>query len=326
MSSILIVGGAGYIGSHVNHALLDAGYQTIVYDNLSTGLQSNVPKESTFIRGDILSKQALQNVFSEHSIKGVIHLAALKAAGESMETPNAYANNNIVGTLNLIQACLEGGTSHLVFSSTAAVYGEPQYLPLDEKHPTKPENFYGYTKLNIEDLLNWYGRLKGLQFASLRYFNAAGYDPQGRVTGLEQDPQNLLPIVMEAAIGTRPSFSVFGTDYPTPDGTCIRDYIHVSDLANAHILALKKIMDTQKSLCVNLGTGQGTSVMEVVQTAEKICGKAIPHQLVGRRSGDPSSLYANSDKAQELLGWKPKYSSMEQLIQTTWDVYLKNKS
>jgi UDP-glucose 4-epimerase len=250
-----------------------------------------------------------------------VHLAAFKAAGESMQKPEKYSLNNIAGTINILNAMAETGIKKLVFSSSAAVYGEPQYLPIDENHPLEPENYYGFTKLEIERIMDWYRRLKGLRFASLRYFNAAGYDVRGRISGLEQNPANLLPVIMEAACGMRKELSIFGSDYDTKDGTCVRDYIHVSDLAAGHAAALDYISRNNDSITVNLGSETGTTVQEMLEAARRITGKPIPVKQAERRAGDPASLTASSKKARELLGWKAQHSSLETLVASTWEVY-----
>ena len=248
-------------------------------------------------------------------------LAAFKAAGESMVAPEKYSINNITGTLNIMNAAVKHNCKIMIFSSSAATFGEPQYLPMDENHPQKPINYYGFTKLKIEEFMDWYDQLKGMRFAALRYFNAAGYDPEGEIRGLEQNPANLLPRVMEVAAGMQDKIKVFGTDYDTRDGTCIRDYVHVTDLARAHVMALDYITKNDKSLTVNLGTEKGTTVKEIIDAARRITGKAIPSQDVERRPGDPACLYATSKRAKELLGWEPKYSDVDTLVKTTWEVY-----
>ncbi|MDR2073614.1 MAG: UDP-glucose 4-epimerase GalE [Spirochaetaceae bacterium] len=321
--NILIIGGAGYIGSHVTREFLDRGHRVTVFDNLSSGLRENLFPETAFIHGDILRyEQLVAAMRSEGGMDGVVYLAAFKAVGESMVRPEKYSINNIIGTINLLNAAAETGLGYIIFSSSAAVYGEPAYLPIDEQHPANPENYYGFTKLEIEKFLSWYDRLKGIRFASLRYFNAAGYDIQGRIKGLEQNPANLIPVIMENACGMRKELQIFGDDYDTPDGTCIRDYIHVSDLAVAHALALDYIGKSGKSLTVNLGSETGSSVMEVLETARRITGKPIPSRVVGRRPGDPAKLTASAALARELLGWKAEYSDLETLIKTSWDAYL----
>ncbi|MEE8335619.1 MAG: UDP-glucose 4-epimerase GalE [Candidatus Neomarinimicrobiota bacterium] len=317
---ILVTGGAGYIGSHVVLDLCDAGNEVIVLDDLSAGFQSSVDPRAEFLKGSTLEKNDLIKAFA-FGPEAVIHLAAFKAAGESMTHPQKYSHNNIVGTVNLLNAMLEQKVLKFVFSSTAAVYGYPQYLPMDENHPTNPANFYGFTKLEIERILKWYDDLKGLKFAALRYFNAAGYDPEKRITALEKNPANLLPVVMETASKRRKSMDVFGRDYKTPDGTGVRDYIHVSDLARAHVKALDYLDQKNKSFTVNLATGDSYSVMEVIKLAETITGKKIVYNITDRRAGDPAELYAASNLAEELLNWKAEYSSLEMILKTTWQVY-----
>jgi len=319
--NILVIGGAGYIGSHVTAEFLDLGHKCAVYDNLSSGLRENLFPQAQFIHGDIHDQQGLIGAMKSGKFEALVHLAASKAAGESMLNPEKYSRNNIIGTLNIINAACEAGIKNIVFSSSAAVYGEPKYLPIDEKHPTSPENYYGFTKLEIERFLSWYEKLKNIRYASLRYFNAAGYDIKGRIKGLEQNPANLLPIIMETACGMRKEMQVFGNDYDTPDGTCIRDYVHVSDLATGHALALDYIIKNGKSVTVNLGSENGYSVTEMLETARKITGMKIPAKIAGRRSGDPAKLYASSALAHELLGWQARYSDIETLIKTSWDVY-----
>ena len=232
-----------------------------------------------------------------------------------------YSINNITGTLNIMNAAVKHNCKKMIFSSSAAVFGSPEYLPIDEDHPKNPENYYGFTKLEIERFMNWYDQLRGMRFAALRYFNAAGYDPEGEIRGLEQNPANLLPRVMEVAAGMKSGMKVFGTDYDTRDGTCIRDYVHVTDLARAHVMALDYITKNDKSLTVNLGTEKGTTVKEIIDAARKITGKEIPSEDVERRPGDPACLYATSKRAKELLGWEPKYSDVDTLVKTTWEVY-----
>jgi UDP-glucose 4-epimerase len=317
---VLVIGGAGYIGSHVVRSFLDNGHEVTVYDNLSSGLEINLFDEAAFVLGDILDYERLESVMGK-GFDGLVHLAAFKAAGESMIAPEKYSVNNITGTLNILNAAASQGVSRFVFSSSAAVYGEPDYLPIDEKHPTNPENYYGFTKLEIERFLSWYDRLKGIRFASLRYFNAAGYDAQGRVHGLERTPQNLLPIVMEVAAGLRRKLQIYGDDYDTRDGTCIRDYIHVNDLADAHVAAMDWIARSQESLTVNLGSETGVTVTEMVEAARRITAQPIPADVVDRRPGDPAKLIASSARARELLGWKPCCSDVDSLVSSTWEAY-----
>ena len=319
---VLVVGGAGYIGSHVVKALMAKGHTVTVFDNLSSGLRQNLFAENGFIHGDILNTEQLDKAFAR-GFDAFVHLAAFKAAGESMIEPEKYSVNNLTGTINIMNAALKHNCKKMVFSSSAAVFGEPQYLPIDEKHPKNPENYYGFTKLNIEEIMQWYDKLKGLRFAALRYFNAAGYDPDGVLYGLEQNPANLLPVIMETACGMRKQLKIFGNDYDTRDGTCIRDYVHVTDLADAHVRALDYISKNDKSLLVNLGSETGTTVTEMLEAARKITGKEIPAEYVERRAGDPACLYATSAYARETLDWTPKYSDVNSLISTTWKAYQK---
>jgi UDP-glucose 4-epimerase len=320
---ILILGGAGYIGSHVTREFLDHGAEVTVFDNLSSGLRENLFPEASFIHGTILDYNALRLAMSG-GFDALVHLAAFKAAGESMAAPEKYSVNNISGTINILNAAAETGIGRFIFSSSAAVYGEPEYLPIDEKHPLNPENYYGFTKLEIERILSWYDRLKEIKFAALRYFNAAGYDAEGRIPGLEQNPANLLPVIMEVAAGSRASFSVFGDDYDTLDGTGIRDYVHVSDLARGHYLAYRYLEEKDKSLTVNLGSERGLSVMEILEAARKVTGKDIPAEISPRRPGDPAKLVASSRLARERLGWEAQHSDAENLVTTSWRVYAPN--
>lgn len=316
---VLVVGGAGYIGSHVQKQLLEEGFQVVVFDNLSTGDKVNLLKGAEFIEGNILDKQALNDAMSQN-IDAVVHLAAKKAVGESMEHPEIYAENNITGALNILNAMVANGVKHIVFSSSAAVYGMPEYVPLNEKHQIKPINYYGYTKICIEQNMDWYAKLGKLNYAALRYFNAVGYAADKSITGRERNPQNLLPIIMEVATGKREKLSIFGNDYDTPDGTCVRDYIHVSDLATAHTLALRYLMTDNQSFAVNLGTGKGTSVKEMVDATEKVIGKKLNYDYAPRRAGDPAELTADASLAREILGWKPRYTDVEEIIRTVWNL------
>lgn len=320
MSNILVVGGAGYIGSHVTKELIKAGHKAIVFDNLITSRKENVVAGVDFIFGDLRNPSDIDGAMKQN-IDAVVYLAALKAAGESMVVPEKYAVNNIGGAINLLNAMAENNVKKIIFSSTAAVYGEPQYLPIDEKHPTEPINFYGFTKLEIERILSWYDKLKGIRFAALRYFNAVGYDVDGEVNCLEQQPNNLLPIVMEAVIGERPYVELFGDDYDTPDGTCVRDYIHVSDLASAHRLALDYLGKNGMSFTANLGTAKGLSVKEIINEVKKISGVDFAVKLSPRRPGDAPKLLANSQLALDLLGWQAQHSDINTIIETTLRAY-----
>lgn len=317
---VLVIGGAGYIGSHVVKAFLSSGHEVTVFDNLSSGQLVNLFPEAGFIAGDIRHPDDLDAAFSR-GFDAFVHLAAFKAVGESMSEPEKYSVNNLSGTINILNAACAHNCRRMVFSSSAAVFGSPQYLPIDEAHPVNPESYYGFTKLEIERILAWYDRIRGLRFASLRYFNAAGYDPAGSVRGLEKNPQNLLPIIMEAAMGWRKELQIYGNDYDTRDGTCVRDYVHVSDLARAHVLALETIDREDTSLTVNLGSETGITVTEMLETAREVTGVEIPARYVDRRPGDPSELYATSAHARERIGWKAELSDCKTLISTTWDVY-----
>ncbi len=317
---ILVTGGAGYIGSHVVKELIETEHEVVILDNMSTGVKENINPKAEFVFGDILNINDLKRVLKP-GIDAVFHFAAFKAAGESMLKPEHYAHNNLSGTINLLNTMLANEVKKFVFSSTAAVYGNPEYLPVDESHPLRPENFYGFTKLEIERLLRWYGQLKGLRFAALRYFNAAGYDIDGSIRGKEINPANLLPVVMEVASGQRQKLQVYGSDYDTIDGTGVRDYIHVNDLATAHLLALDYIIKNPDNLRINLATGEGYSVMQVIEKAQEITGQSIEYDLVNRRPGDPSELYATSLIAAEKLHWKPRYSDLNTILKSMWEIY-----
>lgn len=321
---ICVIGGAGYIGSHVVLECLKRGHSVTVFDNLSTGCEDNLFADARFIKGDILDVATLADSLRP-GFDAIIHLAAFKAAGESMIVPEKYSTNNITGTLNILNTATSAGIGAIIFSSSAAVYGEPRYVPIDESHPTDPSNFYGYTKLVIEGLLNWYSRLKGIRFAALRYFNAAGYDVDGRISGLERNPANLLPVIMEVASGKREKLLIFGDDYPTPDGTGVRDYVHVSDLARAHVQALEYIETRRTNITINLGSENGLSVKSVLDKSREISGRAIPADIVGRRAGDPAALYASSKKAKEVLGWEATHSDIDTLVASTWKIYSRLK-
>ena len=311
--NILVIGGAGYIGSHVTYELCDQGYKVTVIDNLSSGFIDNIDKRSNFIEDSFINLS--HNLLKD--IDCVIHLAALKAAGESMEDPIKYSNQNIIESIGLINSCITNNVKNFIFSSSAAVYGFPQYLPLDEKHLLNPINYYGFTKLMIEKQLLWYNQLKGLNVACLRYFNAAGYDVQGRVRNKEKNPQNLLPIVMEVAAGLREKINVFGNNYDTPDGTCLRDYIHVNDLAAAHVKAVEMLPDNGK-IVTNLATGNSYSVLDVINKSSKITNKEIKYSIVDRREGDPDKLFASSNNN---LNYSNKYSDLKTIISSMWEIY-----
>ena len=316
---ILVVGGAGYIGSHVVKALRDAGKSPVIFDNLSSGLRENILPGIPFILGDMLFPKQLKKAMD--NVDSIIHLAAFKSSEESMRGIEKYALNNLSGTINLLNAATEAKVKYFVFSSSAAVYGAPKYIPIDEEHPTDPLNFYGFTKLGIENLLKWYSRLRDIRFSSLRYFNAAGYDIDGELNGLEKEPKNLLPIVLETITGKREKVEVFGTDYDTRDGSCIRDYIHVSDLALAHIQALEFLKHENQDLVLNLGTSKGLSVLEIIKIAREISETDFKYTLGKRRAGDAATLISKSNLALELLGWSAKYSDSRTLIETMLRAY-----
>ncbi len=317
---ILVTGGAGYVGSHVVYELIDQGHDVTILDDMSLGLEENIDPRSIFVQGSTHSDSDLDSVLSV-KFDGIIHLAAWKAAGESMTDPAKYAHNNLIGTINLLNACDRHGIKRFVFSSTSSVYGNPVYIPIDENHPTEPISYYGETKLQVEKNLKWFSQLKGIRFGVLRYFNAAGYDIKGRIKGRERNALNLIPIAMEVAAGIREKMQVFGDNYDTHDGTGVRDYIHVSDLAIAHMKALNYISENDKDLLVNLATGEGHSVLDVINKSKEVSGKEIPFDIVGRRAGDPATVIAVSNRANKVLDWSAKYSDLDTLIRTAWDVY-----
>jgi UDP-glucose 4-epimerase len=283
-------------------------------------LVENIDPRSIFSQGSTHSDSDLDSVLSV-GFDGIIHLAAWKAAGESMTDPAKYAHNNLIGTINLLNACDRHGIKRFVFSSTSSVYGNPEYIPIDENHPTEPISYYGETKLQVEKNLKWFSELKGIRFGVLRYFNAAGYDIKGRIKGRERNALNLIPIAMEVAAGIREKMQVFGDNYDTHDGTGVRDYIHVSDLAIAHRKALNYISENDKDLLVNLATGEGHSVLDVINKSKEVSGRDIPFDIVGRRAGDPATVVAVSNRANKVLDWSTKYSDLDTLIRTSWDIY-----
>ena len=317
--SILIVGGAGYIGSQTAKRIARAGLQPVVLDNLVYGHQWAV-KWGPFVRGDLADTALLQRVLREHAVTSVIHFAAYAYVGESITDPRKYFRNNVVCTLNLLDAMVDAGVHRIVFSSTCATYGEPHEIPISETHPQNPVNPYGESKLAVEKILHWYSGAYGIRFAALRYFNAAGADPEGEI-GEDHDPEtHLIPLAIEAALGQRGALSIYGTDYPTPDGTAVRDYIHVADLAEAHWLALSRLSgqgasDPGGNLRLNLGTGRGHSVREVIAAVEKVSGRTVPAREVARRPGDPPALVADARAAASVLGWRPGYPELETIVE-----------
>lgn len=321
---ILIVGGAGYIGSHLNKEINKKGIETVIFDNLSYGHRDFV-KWGTFEKGDLGNIDDIRAVFKKYPIEAVMHFAAFTYVGESVEDPQKYYTNNVKNTLNLLQVMLEENVKYFVFSSTCATYGNPVEIPITENHPQNPINPYGKGKLMVETVLKDYSDAYGLKYASLRYFNAAGADPESEVGELHNPETHLIPLILDVAAGRREDIKIFGTDYDTPDGTCIRDYIHVTDLAEAHILALEYLQNSGESDFFNLGNGNGFSVKEVIETAEEVTGKNIKAVEAERRAGDPPILVGSSDKAKEKLNWKPKYDELSTIIETAWNWHKKLK-
>jgi len=323
MTNILVIGGAGYIGSHAVKMLVKQGFNVTVYDNLSKGHKQAV-KDTVFVKGDLGDKKKLAKVFAQYKIDAVMHFAAFTEVGESVKEPAKYYNNNVVKVINLLDAMTEAGVKYFVFSSTAATFGEPQTPKISESHPQNPINPYGQTKLTVEKILKDYDVAYGLKSAVLRYFNAAGADDSALIGESHNPESHLIPIILQAAKGVRESIKVFGEDYPTKDGTCVRDFVHVNDLSRAHILALQRIIKLNTSDNFNLGSGSGYSVKEVIETAKKITGKEIKVDYGPRRAGDPAVLVADSSKAQKVLGWQISYN-LDKIISTAWEWELKRK-
>ena len=315
---ILVLGGAGYIGSHTVYELVDAGYEVIVIDNLLTGFKEAVHPQAKFYEGDIRDKIFLDNILSKEKIDGVIHFAASSQVGESMKNPLKYYNNNLCGTEVLLESMVEHGIDKIVFSSTAATYGEPESIPILETARTLPTNCYGETKLSMEKMFKWISKAHNLRYVSLRYFNACGAHPNGKIGEAHNPETHLIPLVLQVPNGKREYISVFGNDYDTKDGTGVRDYIHVNDLAQAHILAMEYLSKGGESNIFNLGNGVGFTVKEVIETARKVTNHTIPIREEERRAGDPSVLIASSEKARKVLGWKPQYADLETIISTAW--------
>ncbi len=317
--NILVCGGAGYIGSHVVKALVDRGYEVIVLDNFSTGHEGAVPEHVVIRKGDIRDQEFLRETFLAHKIDCVMHFCANSLVGESMEQPLKYYRNNVYGTMCLLETMIEKGIKNFVFSSTAAVYGEPEEIPITEETPKNPTNTYGETKLAVEKMLKWVDQAYGLKYMVFRYFNAAGAHPSG-VIGEDHAPEtHLIPLILKTALKQRDKISIFGHDYPTADGSCIRDYIHVMDIAAAHILGMEKLMAGASSNVYNLGDGKGFSVKEVIAQAKALTEKEIVVEIAERRAGDPAELIASSQKAQKELGWVPAYSDLGNIIKTAWN-------
>ena len=315
--AILVCGGAGYIGSHINKELNRKGYKTIVFDNLVCGHREAV-KWGTFIKGDLANREEIEAVFASCSIEAVFHLAAFAYVGESVDEPEKYYCNNVANTLNLLKVMRKYGCGRIVFSSTCATYGEPESIPITEDMPQNPINPYGMTKLIVERICRDYQRAYGLQFAILRYFNVAGADPEGEIGESHVPETHIIPLILDAANGKRPDIKIFGTDYDTPDGSCVRDYIHVTDLADAHLKAFRYLEQGNPGDYFNLGNAVGTSVLEVVESVKRVTGKDFRVTLAGRRPGDPAKLVGSSKKARRVLGWKPVYGDIDTIVAHAW--------
>jgi UDP-arabinose 4-epimerase len=314
---VLVTGGAGYIGSHTAKALARAGYEPVVLDDLSNGHRRAV-KWGPLVEGNLSDGRLIERTLASHKVEAVIHFAASILVGESMTNPQRHFWNNVVNTLRLLDAMLEAGVKHIVFSSSAAVYGDPEKVPIPEDHPKHPVNAYGDTKLSMERAIKWYGAAYGIRWMALRYFNAAGADPDGELGEEHQPETHLIPLVIQAALGQRPEVEVYGTDYPTPDGTCIRDYIHIADLAEAHVRSLGHILAAGESCALNLGTGHGHTVRQVIGAVERVGGVRVPYRDAPRRAGDPPSLVADPSRAAKVLGWQPQHSGLDSIVSSAW--------
>lgn len=317
--SILVLGGAGYIGSHAVHQLIDSKREVVVIDNLETGHKKALHPEAAFYEGDIRNKEFLRTVFQQEKIDAVIHFAAHSLVGESMEAPLKYFNNNVYGTQILLQVMTEFDVKRIVFSSTAATYGEPEAVPITERMSTNPTSTYGETKLTMEKLMKWTEKAHGIQYVALRYFNVGGARETGEIGEDHQPESHLIPIILQAALGQREQITIFGDDYDTPDGTCIRDYVHVEDLIHAHLLALDYLNNGGESDIINLGSSQGFSVKEMIDAAREVTGEEIPVQIGSRRAGDPGTLIASAEKAKQILGWEPSRTSIEKIVKDAWN-------
>ena len=316
--AVLVLGGAGYIGSHTVYELIDLGEEVVVADNLETGHIEAVHPKAKFCQGDIRSREFVDRLFEENKIDAVVHFAANSLVGESMTNPLKYYDNNLCGTKVLLESMVAHRIDKIVFSSTAATYGEPERVPILETARTHPTNCYGETKLSMEKMFKWTGLAHGLRYVSLRYFNACGAHESGTIGEAHSPETHLIPLILQVPNGKRESVTIFGDDYPTEDGTCIRDYIHVTDLAMAHILAVQYLRKGNPSNIFNLGNGVGFSVKEVIETARRVTGHPIPAELAPRRAGDPAKLIASSEKAREVLGWNPQHDELEKIIASAW--------
>lgn len=317
--AILVLGGAGYIGSHTALELVKAGNEVVIADNLVTGYRKAIPEGAKFYEGDLRDFDFLNKLFQQEKIDAVIHFAAYSLVGESVTNPLKYYDNNLYGTKVLLEAMVKNNVGKIVFSSTAATYGEPENIPILESDRTCPTNPYGETKLAMEKMFKWTAEAHGLRYVSLRYFNACGADESGTIGEAHNPESHLIPLILQVPNGKRETISIYGTDYDTPDGTCIRDYIHVTDLAQAHILAVQYLNNGGESDIFNLGNGVGYSVREVIETARKVTGHPIPATESSRRAGDPARLVASSEKAKSVLGWKPVHDSLEEIIASAWN-------
>ena len=315
---LLVLGGAGYIGSHTATELLENGHEVVIADNLVTGYREAVPEKATFYQGDLRDKDFLVDLLTKEKVDAVIHFAAFSLVGESVTNPLKYYENNLYGTKVLLDAMIETGVDKIVFSSTAATYGEPENIPILESDRTCPTNPYGETKLAMEKMISWAAKAHGLHFVSLRYFNACGAHKSGKIGEAHNPESHLIPLVLQVPNGKREFVSIYGNDYDTPDGTCIRDYIHVTDLAKAHILAVEYLMNGGESDIFNLGNGVGYSVKEVIETARKVTGHPIPAKEEARRAGDPARLVASGEKARKILGWEPEIKDLADIISSAW--------
>ena len=316
--AILVLGGAGYIGSHTVYELIAAGRDVVVADNLLTGFRAAVHPRARFYEADIRDRAAMARIFEREDVEGVIHFAASSQVGESMADPLKYYDNNLCGTTALLEVMVAHGVDKIVFSSTAAAYGEPERVPILEDDPTNPTNCYGETKLAMERMMGWVSRAHGLRYVALRYFNACGAHPGGAIGEAHSPETHLIPLILQVPNGQRDSIAVFGDDYPTRDGTCVRDYIHVTDLAQAHILALDYLLRGGENEVFNLGNGVGFTVSEVVEAARRVTGHPIPVKISPRRAGDPAQLVASSEKARAVLGWRPELDCLDTIISTAW--------
>jgi len=326
MMNVLVCGGAGYIGSHTVYELIERGHSVVVVDSLIKGHKAAVHNDAKFYLGDIRDEEFMDKVFKENNIDAVIDFAAFSLVGESVNEPFKYYENNVYGTLKLLETMERAGVKKIVFSSTAATYGEPENDIIVESDKTNPTNPYGETKLTVEKMLKWADNAYGIKFVALRYFNAAGAHISGKI-GEDHSPEtHLIPIILQTALGQREKMFIFGDDYDTPDGTCVRDYIHVTDLADAHIKALEKLFKTNESGIYNLGNGKGFSVKEVIEKAKKVTGKDFKVEIEARRNGDPSTLIASSEKAIKELGWKPKFNTLDKIIETAWNWHKDHKN